>query len=141
MILFIRDIPETVNHKNLCDFVSKGLHHVWGKPLFNKGKIERCDVLRIKDLDNNHVEYHGLAFIDNDKTAKALMKQLNRSKLNGKKVDVRKFRIRTPDLDSRRSYTSTQNLAFIDRRRRDRRRPNLLLETLYRPRPANLLAG
>ncbi|MCP3870159.1 MAG: RNA-binding protein [Gammaproteobacteria bacterium] len=141
MIIFIRGIPENVTQKDLCDFVTAGLQHVWGMPLFNKGKVDKCDILRIKNLDTDQIEYHGLAFVENDETANALIKHIDGALLSGKEVEVRNYCLRSPERDHRVHHPLTQSLAIIDRRRRDRRRPNLLVETLYRTQPASLMAG
>ena len=133
MIMFIRNIPGTVSHTELCEFLSDGLRHLWGIPLLKKEKVETCDIMRIKDLDMDRVEYHGLAFVANEKTAGALIRQLNRGALAGEKMEVRKYRARSRDRDRRRQLSPTQNRAIVDRRRKERRRPNLLIETLYRP--------
>jgi hypothetical protein len=102
MIVFIREIPETASQKELGDFVCEGLKRMRLLPFPRQRKLEKCDILRIKDLDTDRVEYHGLAYLKDERTAKALIKHLDGSKLNGKKVEVRAYHKRSPLGDRRR---------------------------------------
>lgn len=138
MIIFIREIPETASKKEVDDFVSDGLNRMRLLPFPRKRKVEKCDILRIKDLDTNRVEYHGLAYIDDERTAKVLIKHLNDTKLNGKRVQVRNYHKRSPLGERRRPERQMTNLAIMDRRQGDRRRSNILVETLHGSRPAML---
>jgi len=138
MIIFIREIPETASQKELGDFISGGLNRMRLLPFSRRRKVEKCDILRIKDLDTDRVEYHGLAYLDDERAAKALIKQLNGAALNGKKVDVRSYYKRSVDRDRRRPGRQMTNLAILNRRQGDRRRGNILVETLHGSRPALL---
>lgn len=138
MIIFIREIPETASQKELGDFVSGGLGRMRLLPFTRKGKVEKCDILRIKDLATDRVEYHGLAYLDDERTAKTLVKKLNGAKLNGKRVEVHGYCKRSPLRDRRQSDRPMENLAIMDRRQKDRRRTNILIETLHGSRPAVL---
>ena len=138
MIIFIREIPETASQKELGDFVSGGLNRMRLLPFSRKQNVEKCDILRIKDLDTNRVEYHGLAFVDDERTAKVLIKNLDGTTLNGKRVQVRNFCKRSPLGERRRPQRDMTNLAILDRRQGDRRRRNILVETLHGSRPAVL---
>ena len=129
MIIFIQNVPETVSQKDLDEFISEGLRRVRVFPHFAKGKLQTCDVLRIRDRER--VEYHGLAFIDGERAGKALIRYLQEANLGGKSTLVRQYRTRAQKRDRRMLVSDKQDLAIVDRRRGDRRRKDLTIETVY----------
>ena len=129
MIIFIQNIPGPLSREELENFVAEGLRRVRTFPYFAKGTLEKCDVLRIKAKDQ--VEYHGLAFIDGERAAKAHIRYLPGSTLAGRKVVVRQYHQRAEQGDRRVLPPNREDLAIVDRRRGDRRRRNLQIEALY----------
>ena len=138
MVIFIRKIPETASQKDLGEFIAAGLRRTGFLRLFRKRQTQDCDILRIKDLDKDLVEYHGLAYIKDKRLAASLVKNLNGSKLKGKRVEVRRYYQRSPDRERRTRLSSPENLAIVDRRQGERRRDHLMIETLSGTRPAVL---
>lgn len=129
MIIFIQNVPETVSQKELDDFISEGLRRVRIFPYFAKGTLETCDVLRIRD--GERVEYHGLAFIEGERAGRALIRHLRGWRLGGESVALRQYLVRSKNRDRRMLSADNQELAIVDRRRGERRRDNLLIETVY----------
>lgn len=130
MIIFIRKIPKSAKRQDLCAFVSEGLHARWLLPMFQRKSVEKCDILRIENMETQLSEYHGLVYVNSDKTGQALIKHLNGSRFCDREVEVRIYRKRSARQDRRRRLNGSNDLVIMDRRRRDRRRQNLIIETL-----------
>jgi len=130
MIIFIREIPKTVGRQDLCAFVNKGLHARWLLPMFHEKNVEKCEILRIENMETQLSEYHGLVYVDDDRTGQTLIKQLNGGKLGDRKVEVRSYRKRATRQERRRRLDGSNDLVIVDRRCSDRRRKNLIIETI-----------
>ncbi|HHH39792.1 MAG TPA: hypothetical protein ENK50_09490 [Sedimenticola sp.] len=134
MIIFIRNIPDTTTREELDAFISRGLRRTQLLPFLRRERLQSSDILKIHDLDADRVEYHGLAYIDDDMEGAALIKSLNGSQLQGRSMQVREYFPRNSQRD-RRLGSAPAPLAIVDRRRRERRRKNLRIETLYGSQP------
>lgn len=129
MIVFIRNIPRDLAQKELERFVSVGLRRIRIFPFFAKGILKSADVIRIKH--RNQVEYHGLADIEGDRAANALIRLLQGTELGGHRIRLWPYRQRMENRDRRTQHPCAEELAIIDRRRGERRRSGLLIENLY----------
>ena len=129
MIIFIRNIPENLPREDLERHITGGLRRVRMFPSFAKGRLDEIDILRISH--QNGIEYHGLALIEGERAAKALIKYLQGSSLGGNTIRLRQYRQRAENRDRRSLHIHSLELAIIDRRQRDRRRKKLRIETLY----------
>lgn len=131
MWVFVRRIDPTTTRKELERFFNKGLKPGWAFfPFPTHGAIKRCEILCITDKDNRSVEYHGLVEIMPAKAAVSAIQRLNGSLLKGKSVEVRKYSRRSSYRD-RRDHFSDLEPASEERRKRDRRRPNLHSRILH----------
>jgi hypothetical protein len=130
MIIFIRDISDSTSQKELNAFTTQGLRRTQILPFLRRGKLKMSDILRIRNLDTDRVEYHGLAYIDDDREGETLIRHLSGSLLHGKVMEVREYFPRSGRRE-RRLNSGKGQLAIVDRRRGDRRRKNLQIETLY----------
>ncbi len=125
MWVFVRRINSSTTRRELEKFVGKGLKPSWiFFPFPTHGDIKRCEILCITDKDTKAVEYHGLVEIIPPKAAVSAVLRLNGSLLKGKVVEVRKY-FRRSSYRDRRDHFSDQTAAGDERRKRDRRRPNL----------------
>lgn len=129
MIVFIRNVPEALTQEELERFISAGLRRIRIFPLFAKGRLKSTDVIRIQH--RNRIEYHGLADIEGDRAAKALIRLLQGVDLGGHRIRLWPYRQRVENRDRRTQHPYAQELAIIDRRRGERRRSGLLIENLY----------
>lgn len=134
MFLFVRRLPENVTSSELSRFVSSATSGWWHKlPFVNKPVVEKCEIIRIEDLEKESVEFHGLVLIQPAKVAVAIAKKLNGSKLHGKTMEVRKYFRRSPYKDRRRRHIDLEQLP-TERRGQDRRRHKVNIRTLRRPK-------
>ena len=134
MIILIPDLDENTDPEQLYQFVSSCMKNVWLLPVFSrKGHLEKCEVLRIKASDSNQVQYQGLAYVDDDKTGQALIKQLGNCHLRGATLKPRVYHSRSAAKERRVNLADSENIAIVNRRRRDRRRSNLLIEKIVAP--------
>ena len=117
--LFIQNIPEDTHANEIRNFIGLAL-----KPglFFRIGKIEKVEILIIRDKRTNSLEYHGLAHID-AKLANlpAILEILRTKRLKRKIVAVRQFRQRFRGNDKRRP-DSQSPLNFAEKRIGERRR-------------------
>lgn len=136
MIILIPDLGENTSPEILRDFVASCMKNIWLMPVFRKkGRLEKCEILRIKERDSNRVQYQGLAYVDDDITGAALIKQLNSCQFDGNQLKTRVYRSRCATRERRVNLADSDNIAIVNRRRTDRRRGNLLIETLVAPSP------
>ncbi len=134
MYIFVRRIPEGVSRRELGRFVDKATHRFWWRlPFVSQPQVDKCEILRIEDLENGHIEYHGLISVQPAKAALSLINRLDGERIRGKPVEVRKYFRRSSYKDRRRYYADGDDLAFDDRRRGDRRRAKLRIRTIRRP--------
>ncbi|MCP5407098.1 MAG: hypothetical protein H6963_06025 [Chromatiaceae bacterium] len=134
MIILIPDLAENTSPDNLHQYVSSCMKNVWLLPVFRKkGSLEKCEILRIKDRDSNQVQYQGLAYIDDDITGEALIKQLNNCHFQGINLKPRVYHSRAATKERRVNLADSNDIAIVNRRRRERRRSNLLIEKIASP--------
>ena len=134
MIILIPDLGEETSPERLYGFVASCMKNIWLLPVFRrKGRLEKCEILRIKDRDSNRVQYQGLAYVNDDMTGEALIKQLNNCHLTGNSLKTRVYHSRSAIKDRRVNLADSDNIAIVNRRRTDRRRSNLLIERVVAP--------
>ena len=129
--IFIRLLPGSVTRHDLMAFLQPGLEHRWS--LFDRtphGKIAKCSILKITDLDKDTIEFHGVATIEPASAAMAAIKRLNGTRFKGKRMEVRKMTRRSSFRDKRKKQSEPLSEDFFEERRRDRRRNNLRYETM-----------
>ncbi len=131
MIVLILQIPESATQEALCHFVKTSLRKVWLLPVFKKGLLESCEIRRIIDPKDGSTEYQALIRVDDVRTGEALAKQLNGKALSGGKIRARIYHPRSPKRERRVNLADSHNIAIVDRRRKERRRPNLVIETMH----------
>ena len=131
MIIFVKGIPSSAQRQDLHDFILRGLQRRWLLPMFQKKSVDKCDILRIENMENQRFEYHGLVHVGDDRTGQALIKQLDGTRFGDREVEVRSYQQRTGQRDRRLlPQSGPGNLAIVDRRCKERRRQNLIVETI-----------
>jgi len=133
MIIFLTRIPADTKHDDIIDFIEPMLKG----GLFKKsGYIRKINLLILKDIEINELEYHALVTVGPDKVAERVIKRLNRKPINGKHIAVREYVLRNWHNDPRINMHQW-NEEFKDRRKADRRRKDKL--EVVKKLPLNLL--
>ena len=129
MLVFLRLLPAFTDRRDIGRFVRQAIGPHWYNPFRPKIQIVACDILRITDLDTRLTEYHGLVQLDNPDRDPNALQRLGEAQLNGSKLEVREFHHRSRQRD-RRGLAATLKNGLTDRgrRKRGRRRTNLLIE-------------
>ena len=142
MLIFIRLLPEAVTQGELRRFVEKAVHSPWRILFFYRCKIQMAEIRKLVNRATGSVEYHGVVDIEPAKGAAMAIRKLNLTPLKGKTVEVRKYYKRSSLRDRRESGVPEE--ASANRRKRDRRRQNVVAEsvTISGPlRPGRLKAS
>jgi len=129
MLVFIQNMPESVSSEELQRLVNDAMKRSWF-PFRRRGSIENLDIIRVHDRDNETVEHHGRVDIEPDGTALAALKRLNRSVIRGGQIIASPYAVRSAYRDRRGHKPHAEDLSVIDRRKRDRRRANLIMARL-----------
>ena len=128
MWIFIRNVPVRTTKKELNHFMYKGLRGPLGFSFTRTAELKHCSILCITDKDQNTVEYHGLAEIESIDSVKTIIQRFNGKTLMGKEVEMRRYHQRTLNHDRRDLFSDVRERNVEERRMRDRRRRNLLVE-------------
>ncbi len=131
MLVFIPNIPENSTQEELCSLVIHAFQGGWPRPVFGQWRAEACDILEIHDQDADTLEYHGLIKVQDERAGQTLIKQLRGAEFKGRRITAKDYQIRNQQRERRRALPENNNLAIIDRRQRDRRRPNLRTRTVF----------
>lgn len=97
--------------------VQAALKPRWYFPFPSGAKVTTCKLIRVLDLDNGAIEFHGLIDIYPDNKVERVVKHLNRTTINGFRLSVRKW--------ADRSQASTGQKKLPDGRNRCKRRSHL----------------
>jgi hypothetical protein len=131
MEVFIRRLPNSTTRLDLMQFLSAALKPKWYRLQFAPlGHLVHCEICRIDDPINKLVEYHGIAQIEPPSAARTIINQLNGEFFKTKKVEVRKFFRRSINRDRRRTSLTQTSLDILEKRKQDRRRPQIHTELL-----------
>jgi hypothetical protein len=121
MILFFKDIPNNTIDKEIATFVQPVIK---GGLLGSRSKITRIDVIALKEMKSNLVEFHALVSIEPEKSALKVIKTLNGQPFKGQAITVRKYYIRNRGND-KRSTTNAPSAQFPEKRVNPQRRRKL----------------
>ncbi len=132
MIIFVPNLPEELGLAGLRQLAERALRGIWLLPLTNRGRIEACEILHIREAGGKGEEFHGLVHLSEDSMGRPFIRQLGRETLDGRPIRAREYVERSPLRDPRVGLPAPSPLAIVDRRKGDRRRPNLHIEILGR---------
>ncbi len=125
MLLLIKHIPGYITKKELMKFIGSARSLLWRfLPVVGTPSLDKCQIIRIEDKQEDTLEYHCLVAVEPEKTCQALMKKLDGALLFGQPVEVKPYIKRSPYKDRRRFHADLELLKF-ERRTEDRRRPFL----------------
>lgn len=126
MILFLRKIPTHSNESDIRRLLQPAIKH----GLFRqKGNIIDIDILRLKDLRTSLVEQHGLVMVDSDSTGQHVLKKLRGALLNGRRIMIREYRLRSYQNDPRLNSMPLSS-KLQEKRQGDRRRNSNQIQRL-----------
>jgi len=123
MNIFLRRIPANTRHVEISEFVAPALNNgIFKKPT----QIVNIEILALRDIRVDSVEYHGLVTLDSESAVKHVVNGLRNRRLLGRYVVVRPYYHRNFGNDPRQQLSSDSEKGFIERRRGDRRRGKYL---------------
>ena len=129
MLVFIRLLPESVTKNDLRKFIGKAIDSPWQSLFPPSNRIRSTEMRKLSNGQSHSVEYHGIVDIEPAKGAVKAIRKLHRTPLKGKEVEVRKYYQRSSLRDRRNKQ---QEVSPTDERRRhDRRRASLLVESVW----------
>ncbi|OOZ37745.1 hypothetical protein [Solemya velesiana gill symbiont] len=143
MWIFISNIPEGINHRDLTRFIDRSLNPgMKGSLSPNRNQVPHCELMRITDRDTGQRQVHCLAEITPENILMHVTEQLNANLLNGKQLEVHKYQHRSPNKDRRKPGYNGGAHFSLEKRWPDRRHHNLSIEILDLPkRPTDPLLG
>jgi hypothetical protein len=118
MIIFFSRIPAETEHADIIEFIGPAIK---GGIFKKTGLIKDINIMILKDILLDKLEYHALITIEPDEVAERISLKLNRKPINGKHIAVRGFVSRGWRTDLRIN-TQQINTNFKNRRIGDRRR-------------------
>lgn len=126
MLVFFKNIPANTQKSDLVEIIGRvvkgGLFH----RLFHlPGTIVDIALLKILDNEKNTVNVHGLVVIMPDEVGSMVINQLDRKVVNGRRVTVREYHIRSEQNDPRKS-SGLLPQGIIDQRIGERRQHDLV---------------
>lgn len=125
MMVFLRGLPEGLKRKELKAFVQASVRSRDDHSFYLKAKVCNCAILRITDRSNGDVEHHGLVEVQPARAAIRAIDELNGTVLKGTRIQVRRYRHRSPLRDG---GTNTFVQEQTDSRPQERRRSNLKID-------------
>jgi len=126
MLVFFKNIPPTTQKKDLIGFIKPVIKRSFFYRLFwLPGTIVDITLLNLLDNEQHMVNVNGVVTIMPDDIASLVIKQLDRKVVNGRRITVREYHIRSEQNDPRKAPGNVlQN--NIDQRVGDRRQNDLV---------------
>lgn len=115
--LFLRGLPQDVTPQELYEFVTRAIIPPWYRPFTPRGVIKSCVVMRMKDLDRNTVEFHGLLEIQPDNAALAALRDLDRLRFKEAPIEVRQWQPRREQGAQHQDSPTSRRQEGLERRR------------------------
>jgi hypothetical protein len=126
MWVFIKGIPEEISVKELRKLITRQFSPLWSFMPVKGVKVGECKILKIMHANTIAWEYYGLVYINPSHLAHAVIGRLNTRKFKGKRLQAHPYIKRHKNRD-RRQYTTVGSEQYPgERRRKDRRRGNLV---------------
>ncbi len=129
MWIFFKHLPRGVTAQEIATITRKGTHKSWlPLHLFTKPIIKRSKIIRIKDPENDTLEYHAIVQVDSSELADTIVENLDGRTVNGVFLKPHRYFRRFPNRDRRSRHESGTPLT--ERRVMERRRKNLITYVL-----------
>lgn len=124
MIIILKKISPNTTDYHIETFMAPALK---GGLFRKEGHIEHISYWRYDIVDTKKVEYYALVHIEPDAAGERVIKQLNKSHLNGKRIFLQEYHARHWSND-RRVFDSVLTRGKNNRRRNERRRKMIKTE-------------
>ncbi|MCB1859516.1 MAG: hypothetical protein KDI63_14665 [Gammaproteobacteria bacterium] len=128
MLIFIGHLPASTSEKDIQGFINGAGRPLWRRFIAPRARIGEIEIIRITDPQTQSVEYHGIVDVDPEPAAFSALRSLAGKRLGLAAVEVRHYQARSSYRDQRSVRDPLEQLAISDRRTRDRRRSNLVIE-------------
>ncbi|TAK61292.1 RNA-binding protein [Methylobacter sp.] len=126
MLVFFKNIPPTTQKSDLIEVIKPAIKRNLFYRLFSlPGTIVDITLLNLLDNEQNILNAHGVVTIMPDDVASLVIKQLDRKVVNGRRITVREYHIRSEQNDPRRASNDIPQ-DIIDQRVGDRRQYKLV---------------
>ena len=125
MIIIVKNIKPGINIDNIVSFIKPALKNQF----FKRAEIESIKIFKLIDKTSRTVEHYGIIKITKDPDKKVLnqLKKRAKHKSNDQQVDEYIIRLSSND---RRTYTAESLTYPKNKRKIDRRRRGLKIETV-----------
>lgn len=121
MLVFFKNVPPTTQKSDLIGFIKPVIERGFLYRFFClPGAIVDIKLLNVLDKEKNTVNFHGVVTIMPDEVASLAIKQLDRKVVNGRRITVREYHIRSEKNDPRKASGNVPQ-SIIDKRVGDRR--------------------
>jgi hypothetical protein len=129
MWIFYKHLPKNVTLKEIQSVTIKGARKRWLPiPVFNKPKIKRTKIIRIRDPRSESTEYHAIVQVNPTSITDTIIENLDGRTVNGLYLRPHRYHRRFANRDRRNMQNEAQ---YSDERRKsDRRRDNLVTRVM-----------
>jgi tRNA U54 and U55 pseudouridine synthase Pus10 len=129
MWIFFKHLPRGTTTREINRITLKGCRTGFSlASLFKRNIVKRSKIIRIRDLNADSSEYHALVQVDSPVTAEHIIDKLDGKTVDGIFLKPHRYHRRFPSRDRRNHQVGHAKLK--ERRRGDRRRPNLITRVL-----------
>ncbi|MDP2901866.1 MAG: RNA-binding protein [Methylovulum sp.] len=126
MLVFFKNIPPTTQKSDLLEFIKPVTKRGFFDRFFRlPGTIVDITMLNLLDHEKNRVNVHGIVTIMPDDVANLVIKQLDRKVVNGRRITVREYHMRSEQNDPRKPSSNVPP-NIMDQRVGDRRQYELV---------------
>lgn len=126
MLVFFKNIPPTTQKSDLVEALKPAIKRSFFYRLFHlPGTIVEITLLKLLDNEENTLNTHGVVKIMPDDVAAMVINQLDRKVINGRRITVREYHVRSEQNDPRRTSRDVPK-DIIDKRVGDRRQSKLV---------------
>lgn len=132
VLLFIKGFPVTFTSHALRRHVLATLRVQEGYTR-RQGALGSCDIVRVTDRYVGAVDHYGLLEVRPAKLALRIVRELQGTSLHGRTLDVHRYYQRSLLHERRKSDPPYEAETLPERRREERRRPELCLELVRHP--------
>lgn len=134
MLVFFKNIPPTTQKSDLIGVISPVIKRSFFYRLFHlPGAIVDITLMNLLDKEENMVNVHGVVTIMPDDVAALVIKQLDRKVVNGRRITVREYHIRSEQNDPRKASAGNVPQSILDRRVGERRQYVLSEALAFKP--------
>ncbi|MEW8028032.1 MAG: hypothetical protein AB2793_10315 [Candidatus Thiodiazotropha sp.] len=126
MWVFIKGIPEETPVKELHKLITRQFSPLWSIMPIRGVKVEKSKILKIMHTNSRVWEYYGLVYIKPSRLVHAAIGRLNTTKFKGMRMQAHPYIRRHKSRDRRQRLVEGTEQYPGDRRRKDRRRGNLV---------------